>query len=78
MVIADDNYLHKSVRQPRADVRDGWEPIMPAYDKDALSDEDLKLLVAYIRSLRPGDAKPKDGQFPPPSGAQKEPPPPNT
>ena len=47
-VIADENYLRRSVLEPRADVVRGYSPIMPTI---RVSEEELDALVAYIQSL---------------------------
>ncbi|MBN9118271.1 MAG: cytochrome c [Planctomycetes bacterium] len=62
---ADDDYIVESIRKPRAKVVEGWEAIMPAYDEDQASAEDLNALVAYIRSLKRGDLEPKEPLAPP-------------
>jgi predicted permease len=36
----------QSIRRPRAKVRDGWEPIMPAFGPDKASEEDLIKVIA--------------------------------
>lgn len=53
-VIADEQYLRESIRKPKSKVVDGWEPIMPAYNAEQASEEDLNALVAYLRSLKKG------------------------
>jgi cytochrome c oxidase subunit 2 len=72
-VVVDEAYVVESIRKPRAKVVDGWEPIMPAYEKDVVSEKEVQALVAYIKSLKPGDAKAKEERFPPPVGAPTEP-----
>ncbi|MCI0700028.1 MAG: c-type cytochrome, partial [Planctomycetia bacterium] len=67
--IADDQYIKESIRKPKAKVVDGWEPIMPAYDSEKVTAEELNALVAYIRSLKRGA---KEDKFPPPVGAPVE------
>lgn len=47
-VTVDDEYLERSIRDPGADVVEGFTPVMPDFD---LEDEDVTALVAYIRSL---------------------------
>lgn len=47
-VVADEEYLARSIQEPSADVVDGYQPIMPSL---GLSDNDVEALVAYIRSL---------------------------
>jgi cytochrome c oxidase subunit 2 len=72
-VIADSEYIKKSIRRPRADVVEGWEAIMPAFDESQVSDHDLEALVAYIRSLRKGSTPDETTFFPAPAGAPTEP-----
>jgi cytochrome c oxidase subunit 2 len=71
--IADEAYIIESIRRPRLKVVDGWEAIMPAYDKEQVSDEELNALVAYIKSLKRGNTKADAERFPPPVGAPAEP-----
>lgn len=66
---ADDAYLVESIRNPKAKVVEGWEPIMPAYDETQAPAEEVNALVAYIKSLRAVRTKPKGDVFPPPVGA---------
>jgi len=65
---ADENYIRESIVRPRAKVVEGWEPVMPTFQSQ-LSEEDLIHLVAYIRSLRPGDTPVPTNHFPAPVGA---------
>jgi cytochrome c oxidase subunit 2 len=60
-VTVDEAYIVESIRKPKAKVVEGWEPIMPAYDEKKVSDEEVKALVAFIKSLKPGDT-PKEKQ----------------
>jgi cytochrome c oxidase subunit 2 len=48
-VKADEAYLRESIVNPNAKVVKGFPPVMPPYAQ--LSDEDLKALIAYIKSL---------------------------
>jgi cytochrome c oxidase subunit 2 len=75
-VIADDNYLRESIRKPRAKVREGWEPIMPHFGPDKVSEEELVKVIAYLKSLRKGDTPDLNQEAPAPVGAITEPPPP--
>lgn len=50
VVEADENYVRKSILDPKADVVDGFQPIMPTY-AGRLSEDDLIQIVAYIKSL---------------------------
>lgn len=47
-VVADEEYLERSIRDPGADVVDGATVQMPTV---SLSDEEIEQLVAYIRDL---------------------------
>jgi len=76
VVVADDNYLRESIRRPRAKVRDGWEPIMPAFGPDKVGEEDLNKVMAYIKSLKKGETPVRTEEAQPPVGAPTEPPPP--
>jgi cytochrome c oxidase subunit II len=49
-IVADEDYLRESIRDPRARVRDGYPSIMPSYGN--LRDEEVDALTAFIRSLR--------------------------
>ncbi len=50
-VTADDAYLARSITDPDAEVVKGYEPgVMPSFAED-FDEEELKSLVAYIRSL---------------------------
>lgn len=59
---ADRSYLHRSVRHPDAELaiaEDGtkagqvYQPIMPAYSTDTLSDSELDAIGAYLKTLNP-------------------------
>jgi cytochrome c oxidase subunit II len=77
--IADDNYLRESIRRPRAKVREGWEPIMPAFGPEKVSEEDLIKVIAYIKSLKKGEMPVRTDDWVAPVGAPTEPvPPPKT
>ncbi|MGH8474278.1 MAG: cytochrome c oxidase subunit II [Methylococcales bacterium] len=47
-VVVDEAYLKEAIKNPSASVVKGFAPIMPPYE---LSDEDLKALIDYTRSL---------------------------
>ncbi|VVE34901.1 cytochrome B [Pandoraea cepalis] len=58
----DDAYLATFIRNPTARVPKGFAPIMPKLD---LTDDELKALIAYIRTL--GTAQPPDAAPSPPA-----------
>ncbi len=48
--VADANYIRESILDPKANVVDGFNPVMPSY-KGQLSDDDIDSIIAYLRSL---------------------------
>jgi cytochrome c oxidase subunit 2 len=82
-VQADAAYLRESILRPRAKVVAGWQPIMPVFDgllvdeKDREAgvgqEEQLLRLIAYLKSLGPGQTPVRTDEFPPPEAGGKEP-----
>ena len=66
---ADAAYLRESIRNPAAKVHAGWKPIMPAYPKAQVSEEELGQLVAYIQYLKKGKLPKRTSQDAAPVGA---------
>ena len=51
-VLADENYLHRSITEPNADIVAGYEDVpMPTY-KGRLRDEEIQVIVEFIKSLK--------------------------
>ncbi|MBK6531424.1 MAG: cytochrome c oxidase subunit II [Deltaproteobacteria bacterium] len=50
-VLADENFLRRSILEPNAQVVQGFGPIMPSY-QGSLTDRQLDAIIAYIRTLR--------------------------
>ncbi len=65
-VLADDGYIRESILKPRAKIVAGWQPIMPSFEGQA-SEEELIQLIAYIKSLRPGETPDRTEQAAPPA-----------
>jgi cytochrome c oxidase subunit 2 len=70
---ADHGYIRESILQPQAKIVQGWEPIMPTFagqladERAELSEEDALIrLIAFIRSLRPGETPVRTEEFPAP------------
>ena len=63
--MADDNYIRESILKPQAKVVVGWEPIMPTFEGQVSEDELIELL-AYIKSLGPGQTPQRNEQATPP------------
>jgi cytochrome c oxidase subunit 2 len=74
-VRADETYLRESILNPRAKIRAGYEPIMPAFtlkDKEGkgdLSEDDLIRLIAFLKALKPGETPPRVEEAQPPPAA---------
>jgi cytochrome c oxidase subunit 2 len=68
-VVANDEYLRRSIREPKADVVYGYKPIMPAFDIDRMGSEDLNDLVAFIKTLKRGQTPTRNERTPPPAPA---------
>ena len=75
-VVADDTYLRNSIRNPMKEVRDGWKPIMPAYTRAQVTEEELLNVISYLKSLKPGDLPSRTESSPAPVGAPNVPDPP--
>jgi cytochrome c oxidase subunit 2 len=48
---ADENYIRRSILEPKAEIVSGFQPVMPTY-QGLLNDRDIDALVAYIKSLK--------------------------
>ncbi|QEL15370.1 cytochrome c oxidase subunit II [Limnoglobus roseus] len=68
-VPADGSYIRESIRNPMAKVHVGWKPIMPAFPRAQLSEEELGQLVAYIQYLKKGKLPKRTSQDAAPVGA---------
>jgi cytochrome c oxidase subunit 2 len=73
-VVADDAYLRESILKPRAKIVAGWEPIMPTFEgqladpsADLTQEEALIQLLAFLKSLKPGQTPIRTEDFPPPA-----------
>lgn len=72
-VVADDAYLRESILYPEAKITQGWQPIMPTF-KGQVDEEDLIKLIAYIKTLKPGQTPVRNEDALPPLDAPKVPP----
>ena len=66
---ANDEYIANSIRVPTKHVRDGWKPIMPAFSTRQVQEDELRDLIIYIKSLKPGDMPSRNEFTPAPIGA---------
>ena len=53
-VVADDAYIRDCILMPQVNVPAGYAPIMPSFS-NVVDDSQIERLVAYIRSLHPGE-----------------------
>jgi cytochrome c oxidase subunit 2 len=67
-VTGDEAYIRNAIRNPALHVRSGWKPIMPPYHPGLATEEDVLNLIAYIRSLKPGDLPQRVERTPTPIG----------
>lgn len=47
-VTADEEYIRTAILEPNAQVSEGFQPIMPAFD---LSDEEIDQIIAFMQTL---------------------------
>ncbi len=47
-VTIDVEYLRRAIREPNAELVEGYDPMMPSYDDATLSDEDLQAVIDYL------------------------------
>jgi cytochrome c oxidase subunit 2 len=50
---ADESYIRESILNPQAKIVAGYQPVMPTF-QGIVSEEQAQQLIAYIRSLSPG------------------------
>lgn len=53
-IVADEAYIRDSIVEPQKDVVAGYQPIMPSF-AGQISESDIFDIIAYIKSLQPGD-----------------------
>lgn len=53
-IVADDNYVRDAIMLPAKDIVAGYQPLMPSF-QGQVDEEDLRALIAYIRSDTPTD-----------------------
>jgi cytochrome c oxidase subunit 2 len=66
VVTADENYLRESILYPSAKIVAGYENIMPTF-KGQVSEEEILALIAFIKSLKPGETPNRVESYPPPA-----------
>lgn len=51
-VTVDEDYIRRSLRDPKAQVVAGFQPVMPTFGPDRLSDEEVDAIVAFLKTLQ--------------------------
>jgi cytochrome c oxidase subunit 2 len=64
-VLANQDYLRRSILKPSDDVVAGYRDIMPPFHGQ-IGEEEVIALIAYIQSLGPGETPKRVESFPPP------------
>jgi cytochrome c oxidase subunit 2 len=67
-VIADEEYLYESIRNPNAKIVAGFQApsIMPPFSPDMVDEEEMIQLIAFLRSLGTGETPPRVENAQPP------------
>jgi cytochrome c oxidase subunit 2 len=65
-VLADDDYIRRSIYYPGKEIVVGYEDIMPNF-RGQVSEEEVVQLIAYIRSLGRGQTPKRVEEYPPPA-----------
>jgi cytochrome c oxidase subunit 2 len=47
-ITIDEDYLKRAIREPEVELTKGFGPMMPAYDEETISKEDLQAVVDYL------------------------------
>jgi cytochrome c oxidase subunit 2 len=63
---ADETYIRESIFFPEAKIVAGFEPIMPSY-KGIIDEEEMVQLIAFIKTLKPGQTPSRTEKSEPPS-----------
>jgi cytochrome c oxidase subunit 2 len=48
-LVADEDYLRRSVLQPNADIVEGYEPLMPR--QEGITEEEIRAIIEYLKTL---------------------------
>ncbi len=47
-IVVDEDYVRRSIREPTADVVQGFQPVMPKLE---ITDDEINAIIAYLKSL---------------------------
>ncbi|MFK5927494.1 MAG: cytochrome c oxidase subunit II [Desulfuromusa sp.] len=63
-ITIDEEYLKRAIRDPEAEIVKGFDPMMPPYDEETISNEDLQAVVDYLLGKADATASaPKEAQL---------------
>ncbi len=65
-VLADEDYIRRSILEPGAQIVAGWQDIMPTF-RGQVSEEEIIELIAFIKALRRGQTPRRVEEYPPPT-----------
>jgi cytochrome c oxidase subunit 2 len=65
-VLADEAYFRESIVHPAAKVVAGYQAIMPTF-QGQISEQEIVSLIAYFKSLQPGETPQRVEAYPPPA-----------
>lgn len=54
----DVDHIRRAIRDPSIEVAEGYDPIMPAYGEDQLSEADLQAIIDYLLRAQQGSSHP--------------------
>lgn len=66
-VNVDESYYIESIRNPRAKVAAGYQPIMPPFTDDQMKPDELLAVLAFLKSAKSGDIPSRNEQASPPA-----------
>jgi cytochrome c oxidase subunit II len=72
-VVADEDYLYESIRKPEAKIVAGFQPIMPAFSPQDVNADEMNQLLAFLKSLRPGQTPSRTEVADPPALESRSP-----
>ena len=72
-VVANESYIAESIRQPKAKIVAGFQPIMPAFSPEQMDEQELQQVVAFVKNLHRGQTPKRNEATPPPDVDAKAP-----
>jgi len=63
IIAIDSDYLHRAIRQPEIELVEGYDPMMPPYDEQTISEDDLQAVINYLMGTATAEPKPDARQL---------------